>query len=303
MQSKNYGEAHKEHSLEKRQTQLNRVAGNLDGVIGLYPSTRLPATFGTDQKAGTVSLAGVQDAHNDGRSDLAPVRRTAERVECFSHPDPSCLVDRSLAVAGRIVDTYTKARALLGIAELQTERGNRSGALDTVQAAFAAYTEVESAHDWHDTLRMIAAVQIKAGDLRGSLATLDALLEVALLAGSHGGGSASAKARALADMAVVQKEAGDGKGASATFETALATAEAISDADEAGWALTEIASAQARAGDSEAARGTLEMIGSAAGKARALGILATTQVEAGDRQGARKTIEAALANAGKVRKL
>ncbi len=129
--------------------------------------------------------------------------------------------------------------------------GDRRGALDTIQAAFATYTEIESAHDWHDTLRMMAAVQIKSGDLRGALATVDTVLEIALLAGSHGGGSASVKARALADLAVVQKEVGDGKGASATFGTALATAEAISDADEKSRALTAIASAQARASDPE----------------------------------------------------
>ena len=70
--------------------------------------------------------------------------------------------------------------------------------------------------------------------------------------------------------------------------------------NEKSRALTAIASAQARADDSEAARGIVEMIGSAARKAHALGIVATVQVEAGDRQGARKTIEAALESARKV---
>ena len=92
-------------------------------------------------------------------------------------------------------------------------------------------------------------------------------------------------AQALSDIAAAQAEAGDKAGARATLAETLQTAEKIDDASGRARALSDIASAQAEAGDKAGARATLAEALQTAGKID----------EASDRARSLSAIAAALA--------
>ena len=68
------------------------------------------------------------------------------------------------------------------------------------------------------------------------------------------------RALALTDIATAQAKAGDVKAAKETFVQAFASAKTIEDADDRAEALTGIATAQAKAGDVKAALATAKTI-------------------------------------------
>ena len=102
---------------------------------------------------------------------------------------------------------------------------------------------------------------------------------------------ASDRASALSDIAAAQAKAGDNAGARVTLAEALQTADKIDWASQRADALHDIAAAQAKAGDIAEALQTAEKIGDASWRASVLRDIAAAQAKVGDIAEALQTAE------------
>lgn len=227
-------------------------------------------------------------------------------------------VNRALQIAAGIGDDHAKTNALWAIVESQAAAGH-------VHVAEQAAVEIPDGTDWKATvLATVARAQIKAGDRRGALQTLEQALQAATHLRKD-----SRRASALEEIASAQAEAGDILGALTTVQQvpeaqkyhyvlhsdlmtqlaeagdvkgALQIAAEIGNATVRDSAWQEIAAAQAKAGEMREAMQTADHIRGETEKANALRMIGAVQWSAGDHAGATKTFEQVLRTATHIQK-
>ena len=256
----------------------------------------------------------VEELRAQGRSQFMQARR---RIECPKNPNYECVINLALQEAKSIDESLDRAAGLREIGKAQAEAGDLSAANKSFAAAIKAASSVggtlrsvralilsgiataqarageiagglQTAYGIQDTLtrvgalRLIARVQIEAGDLQAARQTFAASIDAA---GSH--------AYTLTNIAIVQAESGDIAGG-------LRTARDIHDLEKRVSALYDIAEVQAEAGDLRAARRIADSatalqkahdvkFGVSLSRDSYFEAMATTQAKAGDMAGALST--------------
>ena len=161
---------------------------------------------------------------------LAAPAAAAERDECFDSPDYACAIGYALEAAEGIEEAFIKALVLSKIAIAQTEAGDEKGAIATLEAMVATARTTRSASARAWALQTKAAIQADAGNTEGALATIDEIEDV------------SARDVALWTIATAQTRAGNRKAARSTVE-------GIEDPSVKAVALASVATALAEADD------------------------------------------------------
>ena len=169
----------------------------------------------------------------------------------------------------------TRTWSLTRIADAQAKAGDATGALETAQ-------KIENARDRAKVLQDIADAQAKAGDATDALETAQKIE------------NAGDRAETLSDIADTQVKAGDLQAARQTWEDAIKAAQKIADTQfrTRAQVLRQITNTQAKAGDVGNALKTTQKIEDVLVRAWALGNIATAQAKAGDRLATRRTFAA-----------
>ena len=132
-------------------------------------------------------------------------------------------------------------------------------------------------------LAAIAAMQAQSGDLTAAFKTTQ---QISCEGGWY--------VEALLAIAEAQSQAGNTTDARITLTTAFTEVEQIIDEEGQAWALIEIASAQAQAGDVTDAFTTIQQIGNERLRSEALRVIAETQIKIGFAEDALKTADIIL---------
>ena len=210
----------------------------------------------------------IKELRARGRSQLMEARR---RIECPKNPNYECVMNLALHEANSIDESFFRAAGFREIGKAQAEAGDLSAAKQSFAAAIKAASSIggtlrsvraeilhgiataqaragdiagglQTANGIHNVftragaLRLIAGVQVEAGDLQAARQTFASAVDAA---GSH--------AHTLSGIATAQANAGDLAGG-------LRTARDIHDFKKRVSALYDIAEGQAEAGDLRAAR-------------------------------------------------
>ena len=249
----------------------------------------------------------IEELRVQGRSQLMEATR---RNECPKNPNYECVIGLVLHGVNSINDSLSRAVVFRKIGTAQAEAGDLSVAKQSFAAAIKAASSIggtlravraeilhgiataqakagdiagglQTAYGIHNVLtrvgalRLIAKVQVEAGDLQAARQTIAAAIDGA---GSH--------AYTLSNIAIEQAEAGDIAGG-------LRTARDIDDVEKRVGALYGIAERQAEARDLRAARQTADSAlalekahdieaSASWGRDSYLEKMATIQAEAGD---------------------
>ena len=210
----------------------------------------------------------IEELRGQGRSQLMDAR---QRIECPNNPNYECVMNLALQEANSIDESLYRAAGFREIGKAQAEAGDLRAAKQSFGAAIKAASSIggtfrfaraellhgiataqagagdiagglQTAYGIHNVLtcvsalRLIARVQIEAGDLQAARQTFAAAIDAA---GSH--------AYTLTNIAIEQAESGDIAGG-------LRTARDIHDVEQRVSALYDIAEGQAEVGDLRAAR-------------------------------------------------
>ena len=186
-------------------------------------------------------------------------------------------IDNAKRIAQNIDDGREHAIVLLHIAELQFKLKDKIGAKQILTDAINLAKQIEDADS---TLRQIAVVQAKLGDIREAKQTAQQI-----------GTSSGYRAESFKDIAVTQAEMGDIEGAKQTVRQMKYTdCNKRSLVDSRRGALLDIAGVQASSGDVSGARQTARQVGDCRSRSFILGHIAIAQADAGDVRGAIRTV-------------
>ena len=263
-----------------------RVAALTEGVLKTMLLTKLRLTtaivlalavLGT----GTGLLLGQGQAgeQREAPGPQPPVR-PARAAQTAQKPAPTGgpkALEQALEAAGTVKDPEQKARALLAVAEVQTQAGERKAALRTLdQAARAARAIPEddpnTANKRRNLLTLTAGAQAEAGDMGAALQT------------------AREGHRDYAYQLIATAQARAGKAQEAVQTISLIDAKV---GYMKGNGLVAITEALARAKDWDGARAALKAVAGDTDRVRALAELAKGQARAGEKDEARKTLDEA----------
>ena len=257
----------------------------------------------------------IDELRAQGRSKLMEAKR---RVECPKNPTYECVIELALGTANSpVLNPYSGSRIdlgpdyrcgrLLDIAATQTRVGDTRGAKKTLSAAFEAARESRMLN--HSNLAKIAVAQTRIGDERAAKQTLAALREAVrdrISDPSSDSMSIDLKNFALHDYATTLAKTGN---IAKALEIANGFNDSPNDQVRRSIALSDIAEAQAEAGDVANAMRTAMSIG---GHWRdgdhyrnvSLAGIASMQAKAGDFAGAMRTeemmVDASMKHCGQV---
>ena len=175
-------------------------------------------------ETGNVALA-LQAA---GAIENAFKRAWALREIALAQAETADLAE-AFQISRAIEEASNRARALRKIAAAQTSAGDKTGARNTLAQTVQTARAIENASIRARKLRKIAAAQATAGDKSSARNTMAQALQAARKIQYAFG-----RAQTLRNSAATQAETGDIAGA-------LQTAQAVENAYERAWALSEIA--------------------------------------------------------------
>ena len=313
--------------VQRGLTAFGLDVGAADGIFGRrtragiakWQSSRGEAATGYLEPGAVETLLKAGEAAPPKPQKMAGRKATAALSKALP---------KALSTVRSIKDAYSRALALIAIAEAQANAGDARGAAQTISDALSTARSIKDASYRAQALGYIAGAQAIAGDIQVALSTVRSIKDAhsrALALGYIAGVQASAgdiqialstartikraslRARAFSAIAEAQANAGDTRGAAQTVSDALSAARSIGDAYSRVLALSAIARAQAGAGDT---RGTAQTISEALSIARsieravprvtALSAIAKAQAKAGDTRGAAQTISEALSTARSI---
>lgn len=199
-------------------------------------------------------------------------------------------ISRARDAARRLDRANARTSALSAIAAAQALTGDAAEARRTIAAALESVGRIKDGFSRGMTLSHIAHAQASAGELADARSTADRIEYSNLLAST------------LSEIARMQTDAGDQRGAATTASEALAAARRIADARSRVLALTGVAEAQRESGDSAGAwqsvaeaRSAADTIEDAFLRANGLLAIARAQTQLDDQVGARQTVAEAWA--------
>jgi hypothetical protein len=194
-------------------------------------------------------------------------------------------LERALGLV-ELIDAQRRALALLLLMWELQDRG-MPAEVRTIRGRLVQ-GEVPQLRDW-----MAKQAGLVLGNMVGKQEGIEELC--AKVIGDDGGRQAVASS--LRELAESQAKAGQADAAQATFASALAAAQTISNEWARSRALGEIAESQAKAGDFSGALAAAQAIGGEGARDRALGAIAESQAKAGQTDAARATLALASAQA------
>ena len=177
--------------------------------------------------------------------------------------------DDALAIAQRINNADSRARALISVAKAQTRAEDHQSARETFAAALSASRRIDSASFLAAVLRDIAKAQMRAGYVQDARDTFAAALHTARKIQYR-----DFRAKSLAAIAEAQAGFGDQWPARDAFAEALSVARHVSNADGRPWVFYAVAEAQANVDDFRGAMKTAVEIQVDGVRARALAVIA-----------------------------
>jgi len=202
------------------------------------------------------------------------LRNIAEaQVKVGDRAAATITLQRALAAAARIKETWPKAMALWSIAAVQAQAGEFDRALQTAALIEEPLGKAGAQAD-------IAIAQARAGDVVGAIQTAEAIKDNRL------------RAKALAGIASAQAQAKEAAAARGTIQRALQAAASIEHPFPREDALRDIAKAQAQAGDVRGALHTAGTITSDVKKTWAFEEIGLVQIQTRDVEGAMQTAAA-----------
>jgi hypothetical protein len=223
--------------------------------------------------------------------DAAEVKKEIVRLEVKSQINISGLIRQVQDAASQMSSAYDRDKSLRDVAGLWAKAGDISAALKTVDLIGLAPNFAAELEKGR-ALQSIASVQAFNGDIAGAKKTAESIRE------------AIYKCQTQRNIAEAQLKAGDDAGAQSTLAAARKTADLIdvrTDGNSQFYELIEVAKAQAEVGDIRGAQQTMEPVADQADKmakespteAKDHGELAIVkaQVKGGDLAGAFKTAD------------
>jgi RNA polymerase sigma factor (sigma-70 family) len=260
------------------------VAALTEGVLKTMLLTKLRLTtvivlalavLGT----GAGLFLGYGQAGEKATGPQPPVRQT-QAAQAAQKPTPAAgakALEQALEAAGTVKDLEQKARALLAVAEVQIQAGERKAALRTLgEAAEAARAipegDLNIVRTKRNVLAQVAGAQAEAGDLEAARKTSkEGHRDYAYLLIAVAHARAGKSREALHTIGLIDAKVGYMKGNG----------------------LMEITAALAEAKDWDGARAALKAVASDTDRVRALAELAKGQARAGQKDEARKTLDEA----------
>ncbi len=226
--------------------------------------------------------------------------------------EPREILRRAKLAAAAIGGSESRFAVLREIASTQSGAGDLSGASVTLRETREIVMDFRDENPRNEAMIEIARYQARAGDIEGALKTAglvwregyrDSAMRVIVEAQLEKGhmqeamnsaqrnGTTHLTVRLMTQIAVAQAKAGDRAGATRTLEQARQVAAAVAQVWEKSQSSQFIATAQSKIGDLRGAQQTAENIQHPDWKEFALEGVAVAQAEAGDVPAAFKTAE------------
>ena len=235
----------------------------------------------------TVELIQLTGWRAKALLNITAAQRKARKAE-----EAQLLMDKVLAFATSIDDTGDRARVLAQVVEAQAAAGQFSAAIETAAS-------IDDAESRANALLDVAKIQTKAGNVADGRMTAQRAGAAAWAIQNP-----SDQAAALSHIASASIDMGDRENAKATIDRAVAAVPSAPQS-ERDWrwfsALTAIAKAQTKAGQSEAAQRTLtvafegaQAVADVEKRLERLFKIAAAQTEVGDAESARLTRDTAI---------
>jgi tetratricopeptide (TPR) repeat protein len=254
------------------------------------------AEFAGAQKARDWTLMGMVEAYSEA-GDFEAAMHAAEAIEhvTFWPSAPTRIAkaraaagdpEAALAIAWEILDPNERVRALTGIIEETGDAKHADSYREALSRALAASEHVGYVTFLPQALGQIAAAQAAAGRFDDALSTAAKIAEV----------DATSREKlgfALAKIAHLQAEVGEGERAKGTIQQTLDVLQDIADERPREGILLQIMNAQIAAGDLVAARATGERLGDTH-RLTTLALMYSGYMKAHDGESAGDVLESAL---------
>jgi tetratricopeptide (TPR) repeat protein len=199
--------------VAKQEPSVLSTLANLQASAGYYSSAVSTAKSIQNTEDRNAALEGVSDAYGSVLENVGRAQAAAGDVQA------------ALVTVDQIKDHFIKSLAKTTVAVEQVKRGDKAGALQTLEQALRSMDNIAEDYLKARVKRFISRAQALAGDIDSALKTVDSI-----------DSSNDMKTLSLQKIAEIQAEMGDSESAQQTLAAALMALEALGDVVPSGYA-------------------------------------------------------------------